>query len=163
MVEGSFSLGYAFCEPILPMNQIEEDLYLGGLEAAEDKALLQERGITHILSLLNDFRRVEKLEGFEYMQIALPDTPDEDILRHIPQALSFISRSLKQGKILVHCASGMSRSASIVIAYIMIKNGYQFDTAKAFVKSKRSCILPNPGFQQQIASIKYDEYIQYLN
>ena len=159
MVEAPYYTGYT----LHSMNQIEENLYLGSLEAARNKELLQERGITHILSLLDDFRRIQRFEGFEYMQIEMPDAPNANILRHVPQALSFISNSLKQGKVLVHCAAGVSRSASIVIAYIMIKNEYHFDTAKAFVRSKRSCIMPNPGFQKQIGSIKHEDYIQYLN
>ena len=144
------------------MNQIEENLYLGNLEAARDRDLLQEKGITHVLSILDTFRYMERFEGFEYMQIEMPDFPNANILQHVPQALSFISNSLKQGKILVHCAAGVSRSASIVIAYIMVKNEYNFNTAKDFVKSKRSCIWPNPGFQRQISSIKHGDYIQYL-
>ena len=149
-------------ESLLPMNQIEESLYLSGIEAASNQGLLQERGITHVLSILDDLSYLERYEGIEYMQIEMPDTPKANILRHVPQALSFISNSMKQGKVLVHCAAGVSRSASIVIAYIMVKNQYDFDTAKAFVRSKRSCISPNRGFERQIGSINHEDYIQYL-
>ena len=162
MSGGPIYINFFSDEPLLPMNQIEENLYLGNLEAARDRDLLQEKGITHVLSILDTFRYMERFEGFEYMQIEMPDFPNANILQHVPQALSFISNSLKQGKILVHCAAGVSRSASIVIAYIMVKNEYNFNTAKDFVKSKRSCIWPNPGFQRQISSIKHGDYIQYL-
>lgn len=162
MAEEPFFVGF-FRDSMIPMHQVEENLYLGSLEAARNKDLLQEKGITHILSLLDTFRYMERFQGFQYMQIELPDASDADILTHVPQALSFIAGSLKQGKILVHCAAGVSRSASIVIAYIMVKHSYDFDTAKAFVKSKRGCIWPNVGFQRQIGSIIPQDYIQYLN
>ena len=54
------------------------------------------------------------------------------------------------GKVFVHCAAGESRSATIVIAYLMWKKKMTFDKAYNFVKQKRSRIYPNFGFRQQL-------------
>jgi len=48
----------------------------------------------------------------------------------------------------VHCAAGVSRSASIVIAYLMKINHWTFENAYSFVKSKRKIIDPNFGFKR---------------
>lgn len=152
-----------FRDSQIPMHEIEEGLFLGSLEAAKDRSLLQEKGVTHILSLLDTFRYMEKFEGFEYLQIEIADSPNSNIVDHVPQALSFIAAGLRSGKILVHCAAGVSRSASIVISYIMVKYSYEFDVAKALVKSKRGCIWPNMGFQRQISTIRPEAYKRYLN
>jgi protein-tyrosine phosphatase len=53
-------------------------------------------------------------------------------------------------KVLVHCAAGVSRSASFVIAYIMKSRKIGFDEAYTFVKSKRPIITPNSGFVKQL-------------
>lgn len=46
----------------------------------------------------------------------------------------------------MHCAAGVSRSASIVIAYLMRNNGMNYSDAFALVKNKRFVICPNHGF-----------------
>ena len=51
---------------------------------------------------------------------------------------------------LVHCAAGVSRSASVVVAYLMYKKGLSLDDALDFVKSKRECVDPNFGFREQL-------------
>ena len=53
-------------------------------------------------------------------------------------------------KILVHCAAGVSRSASFVIAYLMKSRGLSFWEAHNLVKSKRSIVRPNSGFVRQL-------------
>jgi protein-tyrosine phosphatase len=56
----------------------------------------------------------------------------------------------KGGKVLVHCFAGVSRSATIVIAYMMQEHGMNYHSAFKFVKSKRPFINPNEGFRTQL-------------
>lgn len=51
---------------------------------------------------------------------------------------------------LVHCKMGISRSASVVIAYVMKAYGWDLRQALDFVKTRRSCIKPNSGFLKQL-------------
>ena len=46
--------------------------------------------------------------------------------------------------------AGQSRSATCVIAYLMQEYGYNMFQALSYVKSKRSVVYPNPGFQRQL-------------
>ncbi len=56
-----------------------------------------------------------------------------------------------QGKnILIHCAAGISRSASFTIAYFMRERKIGFQAALEYVRSKRKCIHPNSGFRAQL-------------
>lgn len=52
--------------------------------------------------------------------------------------------------ILVHCQAGVSRSPAVVVSYFMWQNGWSLDTALSMVRSRRQCILINPGFYQQL-------------
>ena len=144
------------------MNLIEDGLYLGCIEAARGAERLRKTGITHVLGLLDSFRFYDQYDGIEYMLIELPDYYNQNILQYLPQALGFIAKGLRTGKVLVHCAAGVSRSASIVVAYTMVKHSLTFTEAATQVRSKRSCIWPNEGFQKQISSINVNEYKQYL-
>lgn len=90
-----------------------------------------------------------------YAYIPMADSPTQDLLSNLPDALSFISFELEQGHtVLVHCYAGVSRSASVVIAYLMMARGMSLDQAYAHVKARRPIIHPNPGFMQQLASLK---------
>jgi len=56
----------------------------------------------------------------------------------------------QENRVLVHCLAGMSRSATIVIAYLLATTPMTTEEATAFVRSKRSVIRPNQGFTKQL-------------
>ena len=58
-------------------------------------------------------------------------------------------RNEKRG-ILVHCAAGVSRSASFLIAYLMRERQEPYHKVLDFVKSKRKWANPNSGFRGQL-------------
>jgi protein-tyrosine phosphatase len=152
-----------FYEPEGDMNLIEQGLYLGSMFAARSRENLREHNITHVLALLDSFTHYQKLEGISYLQIAIGDYVGNDIAQHIPDAIRFISEGQREGNVLVHCAAGVSRSASIVISYIMIKNSLEFEDARNFVMTRRSCIWPNEGFVRQLKALNAEEYKKFLN
>lgn len=65
-------------------------------------------------------------------------------------ANAFIEEGIRAGNVLVHCRFGVSRSATIVIAYIMEKYKLTFEEAFLYVKKQRKFINPNPGFVNQL-------------
>ena len=72
------------------------------------------------------------------------DSLNYDIGQHFEEAYEFIEENLnKKLNVLVHCHAGVSRSAAIVIAYLMKKLGLHFDAGMELVKSRRPRIRPN--------------------
>uniref|UniRef100_A0A7C9A8G6 protein-tyrosine-phosphatase n=1 Tax=Opuntia streptacantha TaxID=393608 RepID=A0A7C9A8G6_OPUST len=53
------------------------------------------------------------------MAVPIKDTEDENLLDYLECCLDFIEESRKQGAVLVHCFAGVSRSAAIIMAYLM--------------------------------------------
>ena len=137
---------------------IKDKLYLGNYYSATQKEELKKRGVTHILMvgyLLHEFYP----NDFEYGNIEIEDDERENIFRYFYTCINFIEKS----KICyVHCQAGVSRSASIVIAYVMYKLRLNFEDAFNYVKEKRDYIYPNDGFQLQLKDLdkvlKYCEY-----
>jgi atypical dual specificity phosphatase len=89
---------------------------------------------------------VEKVVSFD-------DHPAVDLADHLPTCLAFIEAALAnntQHAVLVHCTAGISRSATVVIAYLMRRFACSFLSAYAFVAEKRPVICPNSGFQEQL-------------
>jgi len=65
----------------------------------------------------------------------------------------FIQRTItKGGGCLVHCEGGISRSVTLIIAFLMFSQQLSFQNAYQKIKTIRSEIQPNNGFIQQLQS-----------
>ena len=134
-------------------DEIVHNLFLGNLTAATDLEWLKKTKITHILTVdciplprnIQDSLNVK----LKFMQMA--DMPREDLLTSFNDSNQFIEEALESGgKILVHCYFGVSRSATLVIAFMMKKYNLAFNKAYEAVKNKRRFACPNPGFIAQL-------------
>ena len=86
-------------------------------------------------------------EEFIHKRFEIDDDDHQNIIQYFGECLKFIKG---KEKVLVHCMAGASRSATIVIAYLMWTNKWKFDKALDFVTTKRPIVCPNDGFQSQL-------------
>mmetsp|Transcript_22114 Transcript_22114/g.15792 ORF Transcript_22114/g.15792 Transcript_22114/m.15792 type:complete len:146 (+) Transcript_22114:58-495(+) len=145
------------------MNIIIDRLYLGSLKGAGNTKRLKETGITHILTCGRDFAPRDT-SSFKWKRLIIDDNPNDKITPFLDEAVDFIKEAMdqKDGKILVHCFAGMSRSACCVIAYLIRELHYDsYFAALHFVKRKRSIVSPNSGFGKEM--IEYDKKYQELD
>ena len=78
------------------------------------------------------------------------DSPDQDASRYFVDVTNFIEDALETGGIvLVHCSAGVSRSPTMVIAYLISKEKMRYKEALALLREKRY-VLPNEGFSEQL-------------
>ena len=149
---------------LTPMHKIDNNLYLGGLMAANNLSLLNQAGITSIVQALSKNTPMTKHQGMKYHTLDIDDLPNANIVRFVPEAIKFIDRELMCGKVvLIHCAAGISRSSSIAVAYFMVKYNIGFDEALARVKRGRGCACPNQGFENQLRSMNVSALRPYIN
>lgn len=88
---------------------------------------------------------------FDYYNVRVYDDEKTDLLKHWDNTFRYISRAKMEGsKVLVHCKMGISRSASVVVAYAMKAYDWDFGKAIQHVKEKRNCIKPNKAFVSQL-------------
>lgn len=88
---------------------------------------------------------------FNYLNVRVYDDEKTDLLKHWDDTFKYITKARKEGsKVLVHCKMGVSRSASVVIAYAMKAYNWDFGQALKHVKDKRNCIKPNSSFLLQL-------------
>ncbi|XP_029504562.1 dual specificity protein phosphatase 26 isoform X1 [Oncorhynchus nerka] len=129
-------------------------LYIGDQNIASDRRELARLGITHILNCAQSKWRggAEYYAGMDitYQGIEAHDTPSFDMSVNFYPAAEFIHRALSSsGKVLVHCAVGVSRSATLVLAYLMIRQNLTLVEAIKAVKDHRG-VIPNRGFLRQL-------------
>lgn len=94
------------------------------------------------------------------LQIPLLDTPFAELAAFLPNTTDFLTDALrdKNAKVLVHCVKGVSRSASVISAYLIARYGWTTAQAVNYIQSKRMNAQPNRGFISQL-----DEYARSLN
>lgn len=140
------------CDQILPF------LYLGGVDAVVDTERVVDQGIRAVVCCLRDleFPTRDFSNDLEYYRVDVEDISREPIELFFPEATAFIhSRVSREQPVLVHCRAGVSRSASVVMAYLMTYQGYSLHDAFFLVRGRRGIVSPNVGFLEKLCD--YEE------
>ncbi|XP_021495405.1 dual specificity protein phosphatase 15 isoform X1 [Meriones unguiculatus] len=131
------------------MTKVLPGLYLGNFIDAKDPDQLGRNKITHIISIHESPQTL--LQDITYLRISVADTPEVPIKKHFKECINFIHCCrLNGGNCLVHCFAGISRSTTIVIAYVMTVTGLGWREVLEAIKATRPIANPNPGFRQQL-------------
>jgi protein-tyrosine phosphatase len=131
-------------------------LFLGGLVDAQDPCFLTSNNIQSVVTV--DTWKPHSLK-FNPYQLHLPvlDMGNENIAQYFRFAFRWLQDELRQGRnVLVHCQAGVSRSPSIVMAYLMQRNQMSSTQAYEYVQKYRPQIRPNAGFRRQLDIFFYE-------
>jgi protein-tyrosine phosphatase len=138
------------------ISQINDKLFIGNISTATNKKLLKENGITHIIDILS--QRFEPYpDDFEYLHIYAYDTVDWNLTYSFPITNLFIKDALKNGgKVYIHCMCGVSRSISILLAYLMTNTTNSLESILNNVRFIRPIANPNKAFMKQLVDFRYN-------
>lgn len=130
-------------------------LYLSGDDVASNLNLLKENQITHILNLTTTFQNAFDNKFF-YKTIRINDNLNESIYKHFNDSFEFIDNAINNnGRVLVHCNMGVSRSPSFIIAYLLQKRVFNsYIEAYEHVAKCRVVIYPNLNFVKQLVQLE---------
>ncbi|KAM9393826.1 dual specificity protein phosphatase 2 [Pholidichthys leucotaenia] len=131
-------------------------LFLGSAVHSSRRETLTAAGITAVLNVSSTCPN--SYEGdFQYLRLNVEDNLATDIKAFFATAIAFID-SVKEsgGRVLVHCHAGISRSATICLAYLMHTRRVRLDEAFDFVKQRRHVISPNLAFMGQLLQFETD-------
>ncbi|CAH1781057.1 unnamed protein product [Owenia fusiformis] len=151
------------------MSEILQGLYIGDQRDAYDDDFLKTNKITHILTIEMTPITKDHACNYAYKFVYARDMDDQDLLGYFQECFDFIEEGLGIGGVLVHCFAGSSRSATIVLGYIMHKQGLSLREAVGLIKKHRK-IRPNDGFISQLQlfelmdrkiDTQHEQYKQY--
>ncbi|NXD11209.1 DS13B phosphatase, partial [Nothocercus nigrocapillus] len=139
------------------VDEVWPNLYVGDLYVARDKAELSRMGISHVVDAAAGRFRIDTGPKFykdlpaDYYGVEAEDNPDFDLSIYFYPVARYIRAALKtpRGKVLVHCAMGISRSATLVLAFLMICEEMSLADAIRAVRAHRG-VCPNSGFLRQL-------------
>jgi predicted protein tyrosine phosphatase len=152
-----------------PISRICPGLFVSGIDAAQDKALLFEHSIEAVLSVNNFESTFDYATGkISHLYLKTQDHSDFPIEKYFEVAHAFVMEAMMNGRnVLVHCAAGMSRSVTIAM-YILLRYLYETDRKGVdaylaensehsifallydYFRLKRPVISPELGFQAKL-------------
>ncbi|XP_047431715.1 dual specificity protein phosphatase 16 [Mugil cephalus] len=157
LCEGKSSLvPSCMSQPCLPVTnlgptRILPHLYLGCQRDVLNKDLMQQNDIAYVLNASNTCPKPDFIPESHFLRVPVNDSFCEKILPWLDRSVEFIEKAkASNARVLVHCLAGISRSATIAIAYIMKRMDMSLDEAYRFVKEKRPTISPNFNFLGQL-------------
>ncbi|KAK3267297.1 hypothetical protein CYMTET_24135 [Cymbomonas tetramitiformis] len=128
-------------------------LFLTNFRGSENREALLELGVTNIVRV-NQADGCEEFSDFRYLCIDVEDLEDaaENLSKSFGEANDFILNA--KGGVVVHCAAGISRSTTVVLAYLMKLHKMPLIDAFRLCYKARRVVWPNDGFMR--ALIKYE-------
>ncbi|XP_059920441.1 dual specificity protein phosphatase 14 [Gadus macrocephalus] len=138
--------------------QVTPQLYLSNVRAASDASVLQRFNISCIINV-SENKASHPCPGVDYVHIPVADSPSTTLCDHfhrVADKIDLVCRS--DGRTLVHCNAGVSRSATLCIAYLMKHHNNSLLEAHGWVRSSRPIIRPNVGFWKQL--IDYEKELR---
>lgn len=143
------------------MSLVIKNLFIGNIQDAANKSFLESNHINLVINCCKEYTvDYNYLNSINITCIMLDyfDSleQDLDIKGKLLTTIKLIDDHLsnERGGVIVHCAAGVSRSASVLIAYLMWKNRINFESAFRILKQVRPIVEPNSNFVYQLKSFE---------
>jgi atypical dual specificity phosphatase len=133
--------------------EIVSRLYIADLYTATNPTHLRQLRATHIVSVMPGEIDLPSWNPSCHLQLSVEDMPFFEVVPYLQRAVVWITRALAshpEARVVVHCFQGISRSSTVVAAYLIASRGLSVKEALAYLKSRRPIADPNFGFVAQL-------------
>ncbi|KAK4313176.1 hypothetical protein Pmani_015460 [Petrolisthes manimaculis] len=123
---------------------------LGSQHVAHDLDILTHNNVTHIINVATDVKNLFE-DNFIYKTFEAYDKPTHRLINIFDECCEIIHTAISSGGcVLVHCNGGISRSTTIIAAFLIKHHNMNPNEALTFIKQQRPFVNPNSGFMQQL-------------
>lgn len=127
-------------------------LFIGNADNARNVKVLKNLGITHVVNVTKNIGNYS--QDIEYLNVPVDDDESENIIQYMQISNEFINNAISQnGRILVHCNKGCSRSVTIVIGFLCTMFHLSVSDSLYFIRRCRKNARPNNGFLRQLEDL----------
>ena len=133
-------------------NVILDNILLGNAYNARNFYELEKQNVGLIINCSKDIPNYFSDE-IEYLRVCVEDKLEQDIYKYLDETTNKMKEYLEKNptkNILVHCFMGSSRSATVIIAYLIKYRKYTRRDALLFLKQKRHLVNINVDFFKQL-------------
>ena len=143
-------------------------VFICNLRSANNEAKVAARNIESIVCVMKVDQKDYKCRKFvknpdnDLLICPVENLENSDISRFFFTAAKFIHNKRKTGNVLVHCDGlELSRSSSIILAYLIICEGYLYKLAFELLQKKYQFAQPNFGFKTQLLELEKFKQINF--
>jgi dual specificity phosphatase 12 len=131
--------------------KITDRIYLGNAYNARDYYNLESKDIGLIINCTEEIPNYFE-EYFEYNKIIIDDNNEENMGPYFDEYADIIYNYIQNNNknILIHCFMGSSRSATILLAYLIKYENYTLKKSLEYIKELRNIVNPNTSFYEQL-------------
>jgi len=149
-------------QPIMDVDEsVDGRIVIGDLASSCNREALKNQGITHVVNAI--LGGSERFPDFEYKNFPLRDIPEEQIHEFFTESNTYFDQVLNESpdnKIFIHCICGVSRSSTLLAAYLMYKLQLSAEDAVTSIQKCRPVVQPNEGFMEQLEN--YQKTLELL-
>eukprot|EP00756_Hemistasia_phaeocysticola_P031111 Hpha_TRINITY_DN16332_c2_g5::TRINITY_DN16332_c2_g5_i1::g.60885::m.60885/K07359/CAMKK2; calcium/calmodulin-dependent protein kinase kinase 2 len=133
-------------------------LYLGSIRSTQTKEVYEELGITHLLTCGKGLRVIDPIPtGVTQRLLNVDDDPGQPLRPLFHEITDYLNDLRETNKIvLVHCFAGLSRSVTLVCAFLMKEHKMTFKEAIVTIRKARPPANPNVGFRKELVAYEED-------
>ena len=135
-------------------DQIVPGVFLGSVRTVQSSRVFSTLSITHVLTCARNVP-VQLDPGMKHLVLPVDDDDSEQLSKYFFDAIAFIREALQShSSVIIHCFAGVSRSATVTAAFLMVEKNLSCEDALKLIKLRRPVIAPNAGFCRQLCSFE---------
>lgn len=140
-------------------DRVHPRIWIGSADAAEDEEFVEDHQIDVILNMGIECTYDKRIPKCRVVRIGISDAKLANV-GVFQKAADVIAEAVRNDEnILVHCAAGVSRSCTAVIAYFMLHKGLGWEESLFEIREGRPCVNPHPLLQRTLIRDFADRFI----